>query len=487
MRNHDSKSALLGLLSIGGALSSVLGCSSADAPSITEAPDRYFASGISLSRVEVLQALAVPIVVDGALVVSPAAPVVRGLPTQLRVAATLTGVDAARTKNIAAVAIFEDAKGARVTRISPSHAAFEYAAPSVASTWQVPLDGTEFLEGSRFRVVLVDANGGTGGTAAAQFPRDASFAAFQSEPSGSLDLMLVPIKWDVDGSGRLPDLSDKQVALYKSLFERVYPATTVTITIHEPMPVRSGSFSSINDALVTLREKENIASHFYVHGLVRPAETFAAFCRGGCTTGLGFVVDDPADGAVRVSSGTGFSGLDSAWTMAHEVGHQHGRDHAPCGVTVSDRSFPQRDGTIGLWGFDRTTPTMLDIKSHDFMSYCENEWISQYTWAGLLKRIQVVGAPRVSAKESSPQALQRVRLVHRKNGVVTFVGAPIGLRVTGSKLTESATLEGADGAHTAAMLRTIETSEDGGDAVVVPVEKVAAVRLRGVRLSLLNR
>ena len=130
---------------------------------------------------------------------------------------------------------------------------------------------------------------------------------------------------------------------------------------------------------------------------------------------------------------------------------------------------------------------MLDIKSHDFMSYCENEWVSQYTWAGLLKRIQVVGAPRVSAKESSPQALQRVRLVHRKHGVVTFVGAPIGLRVTGSKLTESATLEGADGAHTSAMLRTIETSEDGGDAVVVPVEKVAAVRLRGVRLSLLNR
>lgn len=220
-----------------------------------------------------------------------------------------------------------------------------------------------------------------------------------------------------------------------------------------------------------------------MHGLVSPAASFDAFCRGGCTTGLGFVVDEDSDGSTRVSSGVGFTGLDSAWTMIHEVGHQHGREHAPCGVSGADRAFPQRDGTIGLWGYDRSTPTMLNVTSHDFMSYCENEWVSQYTWAGLLARIQRVGAP-VQARETRTLAPKtRVRLVHREHGRVTFVGAPFDLRVPAGGAREDVTIEYAGGARTLQALAVLRTGESDVDDLVVPAAGVRAVVTRAERIA----
>jgi hypothetical protein len=219
---------------------------------------------------------------------------------------------------------------------------------------------------------------------------------------------------------------------------------------------------------------------------MNPADSFDAFCNNGCTTGLGFVVDDPTDGSIRVSSGTGFPGIDSAWTMLHEVGHQHGRSHAPCGVSGADRQFPQRDGTIGLWGYDRSTPTMLNITSHDFMSYCEDEWVSQYTWAALLTRIQAVGTPALERRmgEVASSSPTLVRLVHRRNGEVLFVGAPIRMRVPHTAATESVEVEHKDGTRETKTFARIATSETGVDALVVPVADTRAFALGGKRIAL---
>ena len=479
------EAALLSLTLLASA--SLASCSGGDAPSIEEDPDRYLAKGVALSRVEALQALAVPVVVDGAPVATLAAPIVRGIPTALRIAATLTGDAAARSTNIQAVALFEDSKGGRIVRTSSVHAAQDYAAPSLASTWQVELDGSELQDDTSFRVVLVDADRGEGGGDEARFPRDKTVLPLASSATGSLEVVLVPIRWNVDRSGRLPDTSDKQLALYKSLFERVYPAKRVTLTVHEPLDfARSGSFSAVNDALVDLRAKENIDNRAYVHGLMNPADSFDAFCNNGCTTGLGFVVDDPADGSIRVSSGTGFPGIDSAWTMLHEVGHQHGRSHAPCGVSGADRQFPQRDGTIGLWGYDRSTPTMLNITSHDFMSYCEDEWVSQYTWSALLTRIQAVGTPalerRLGDLAAAPTSL--VRLVHRRDGEVLFVGAPVRMRVPRTAASEVVEIERTDGTRETKVFARLLTSEANVDALVVPVEQTRALKLGGKRFVL---
>jgi hypothetical protein len=473
------------LFALIGALAGALGgCSGNEDPSITEDPDRYRAAGVTLVRVEALQSLAVPLVADGAAVAKPAAPVVRSYPTVLRVGATLSGDPATRSKSVLAVAIFEDAAGKRFTRVSPAKAPQDFALPSLASTWQIPLELADLKEGLRFRVVLVDADRGVGAAEEARFPRDATLLPIASEETGSLEIAIVPIRWTLDGSNRLPDTSDKQVALYRNLFERVYPARKVNLTVREPIDVPSrGTFSSINDALLQIRSREDTPARVYLHGLVRPAATFDEFCRGGCTTGLGYVVDDPADGSIRVSSGVGFTGVDSGWTMVHEVGHQHGREHAPCGTSGSDRNFPQRDGTIGLWGYERNTPTMLNVRSHDFMSYCEDEWVSQYTWAGLLARIRAVGTP---AQEQRIGAAEKVvvRFVHREGGRVVHVGDPVATAPLHARDRESVTLELDGGAREVRPLQVIRNGEGTGDMLVVPVEHVrAAVLAGGARLA----
>lgn len=469
---------------IAGLAGSLGGCSGSEEPGLTDDPDRYRASGVTLTRVESLQSLAVPLVADGAAVASPAAPLVRRFPTVLRVGGSLSGDAAARSKNVAAVALFEDAEGKRFTRVSPAHAPQDFALPSLASTWQIPLELTDLREGLRFRVVLVDADRAKGGAEEARFPRDASLLPIASEETGSLEIAIVPIRWTLDGSNRLPDTSDKQIDLYRNLFERVYPARKVNLTVREPIDAPSrGSFSAINDALLQIRSREDTPARVYLHGLAMPAATFGAFCGGGCTTGLGYVIDDPADGSIRVSSGVGFPGIDSAWTMVHEVGHQHGREHAPCGTSGADRSFPQRDGTIGLWGYERSTPTMLNVRSHDFMSYCEDEWVSQYTWAGLLARIRAVGTP---AQEERVGAQEKVvvRFVHREGGRVVHVGEPVAIAPLHVRATESAILELEGGAREVRALQVVRNGEGTGDMLVVPVNHVsAAVLASGARVA----
>ena len=70
-----------------------------------------------------------------------------------------------------------------------------------------------------------------------------------------------------------------------------------------------------------------------------------------------------------------------AKVVAHELGHNLGLLHAPCGTNVSsvDPWFPHRGGRIGAWGYDAERSALLDPKAYDLMSYCwGNEWISDY-------------------------------------------------------------------------------------------------------------
>ena len=69
-------------------------------------------------------------------------------------------------------------------------------------------------------------------------------------------------------------------------------------------------------------------------------------------------------------------------TMAHELGHLLSLGHAPCGVKVDlDRGFPQIDGTIGAWGYDFSTSTLVADTRPDLMSYCDPpRWVSSYNF-----------------------------------------------------------------------------------------------------------
>lgn len=92
-----------------------------------------------------------------------------------------------------------------------------------------------------------------------------------------------------------------------------------------------------------------------------------------------------AIGWIRASVGVVEGGGQLA---AHELGHNFGRRHAPCGNPAGpDPDYPYPDGSIGKVGLDVLegrlwTPVEPDWTA-DFMSYCWPVWASDYTYRAL--------------------------------------------------------------------------------------------------------
>jgi hypothetical protein len=92
--------------------------------------------------------------------------------------------------------------------------------------------------------------------------------------------------------------------------------------------------------------------------------------------------------------------------VAHELAHNMGRLHAPCGGAAGpDPAYPHPGGSIGTYGHDlytwslsgTGTPTQYATGTGDLMSYCTPPWISDYTYLGLLAaRGGAVASPPVS-------------------------------------------------------------------------------------------
>jgi hypothetical protein len=69
---------------------------------------------------------------------------------------------------------------------------------------------------------------------------------------------------------------------------------------------------------------------------------------------------------------------------AHEWGHNFNRGHAPCGVS-GEAGYPYPGGIIGQWGWNSATNALVSPNATDLMSYCNNNWISDYTWSAVLQ------------------------------------------------------------------------------------------------------
>lgn len=275
--------------------------------------------------------------------------------------------------------------------------------PSSTFNFEVPAE--DLPPGVTYQVLLTAKDGAVPkGADDARFPNDGGVQKLDAMKSGKLKLVVVPVKYTADGSGRIPDVSAAQLARYKQAFMARYPASDVEVTARAPFSYSNGispnggGFSQVLNAVTNLRQQDGVAADVYYYGALAPASSFNSFCGGGCVTGLSTVVDSPSTSFLRASVGVGYSGDESVKTATHEVGHAHGRNHAPCGGAQGvDPNYPYSGAAIGSWGYDIFAKTFLSpTKGKDMMGYCPNEWVSDYTYTALFDRIAALNGNPIS-------------------------------------------------------------------------------------------
>jgi hypothetical protein len=352
------------------------------------------ARNIEVSRIDVFQTVGIRIVDEGEAIATSSrkTDVAAGRETVFRVFATPGSGWSARELS------------ARVTLVNGTTSEEFFAKKSVSgasreddpgTTFQVAVSADEVKADTRYYVELVECGTPPGDAATApRFPatEDADLGVVAT---GTLRVTIIPIQ----SNNRLPDVSEQALEPYRALLDSIYPVSEVELTVGDQIsadyPV---DWNGTLDAVRAKRQSDQPDPEVYYYGLIAPTATFRDFCGGGCTAGIGFV-PSLQDSSRRVSMGIGFPGDQSPGAMAHEIGHNHGRGHAPCvpqGGQISgvDGNYPYDGASIGVWGYDKRSQELIDPDGvTDMMGYCNETWVSDYTYDGLLTRtVQVNGA-----------------------------------------------------------------------------------------------
>lgn len=148
---------------------------------------------------------------------------------------------------------------------------------------------------------------------------------------------------------------------------RVAPYTTTT---DKPLQADNGNgaWNTIVGEILALRSTESNSRYYY--GVMNPSYSSGV-------AGVGFIGAEAAIGWDKLPSGSSVA--------AHEWGHNWNRQHAPCGGAGNpDGSYPYTGGEIGVIGYDLVNAEIKPADSHDLMGYCDGEWISDYTYKGVM-------------------------------------------------------------------------------------------------------
>jgi hypothetical protein len=252
---------------------------------------------------------------------------------------------------------------------------------------------------------------------------DSSSALFETDESNNTSsltvtfgevppiyLKFVPINYFHDtGSGYKLYPAPQKDHMSDDLMD-LFPVPGVNVSLHSPInfygDLRSEYYwEDLLNKITALKKSSQAPDSEVWYGAI-PIEDYdgGTWFYGGIA-GVGWIgfresigLYDSADG--RINGGN---------VAAHEVGHNFGRFHAPCGVPTADYAYPYSDGRIGQYGFDVSdfTPILYSVK--DFMSYCDPNWISDYNYKGLRSNQLVYGAFQAQSA-SEPVMMVRIRI-----------------------------------------------------------------------------
>lgn len=204
-----------------------------------------------------------------------------------------------------------------------------------------------------------------------------------------LSVTVVPIDYTHQGSvnpGFYP--GQRQDKISKWLMD-TYPVGDVNIIFRTPHHSYSAdlgqgsAWSNLLDEITTLKQFD-LGSAFLpevYYGLIPINDGSRQWFSSGIA-GIGWV-------GLRASVGLNGNSIEGTGSLAaHEIGHNFGRDHAPCQVS-GDPNYPYSGASIGQFGMVEIgsgSPEVLHPDEYvDVMSYCEPSWVSDYTYVALLE------------------------------------------------------------------------------------------------------
>ncbi len=198
---------------------------------------------------------------------------------------------------------------------------------------------------------------------------------------------LVPLR--LASTGRTSVATTANADTYVEFLRRMHPVPEdLDVQVHSVYTTNANPESNYgpqwtqvwNEMNALQRAEGQTKRHYY--GCLNPN-----YNSGG--TGLGVIGGFYAVGVEWFSAISGGTSNWRAGTFAHEVGHNFGRSHSPCGNPAGpDPNYPYPNAGIGVLGYDVWNNAIYDPKSSsnwtDVMAYCGYDWISDYTYKGAL-------------------------------------------------------------------------------------------------------
>ena len=223
------------------------------------------------------------------------------------------------------------------------------------------------------------------------------------------DLVVVPIVGPSDPDGKIylwtKDVTPDSERL--RLLHSLLPVGDVTVRVHEGFMTTTNlatgaGWGELLGELVFLRIREGAQGYYY--GAVQLGED-------AIWDGLG-QIGYPAS-----------VGKPDPLTLTHELGHNMGLRHAPCGgATGADTGYPHKGGAIGAWGYDFHGGRVVNAELYkDIMGYCTPNWVSDYHFARamghrLFKEEPTVAGAAMDASVHPSSAGDRTLLLWGRTG-----------------------------------------------------------------------
>lgn len=397
----------------------------------TMAPATNLAAGVRISDISIYQAVKVQLSDVGEPVIARNAPVIIGKEGLLRV--SVEPLDGFTPRELLVELTLASSEGPAASQMATKMISSASTVSSLESTINFDIPAEHITGDLKYAVALREVSGASAGTAdpAARFPMtDGELIDLGARDAGPLRVMVVPYRYQGDGSARLPVMDDAQLALFERYLHSYYPASQIELSVHEPVdydqPVGPNTgWEQWLDFHCSVRTNDDPDPKVLYYGVMSMRESQQAY--GGGIYGIS-PVPNPAANYGRCSVGVGFQGDAAASTMAHELGHSLGLPHAPCGVDGGP--FPYENASIGVWGYSLGAQELRDPAEYsDMMSYCDPSFISDYNFEKLFERVRYLNL-QFDERFAAPVQYTRVLLDKTGSlsvrGGVTLKRAPAG-------------------------------------------------------------